>query len=150
MFNRLCPIPLKHTCSYDMQHTCYRQDLLGIEPHTAIDNSCIQTLLGKFDNCSRVKPNWTVYTSKPDTETIPIRIRAQIKIINFPFSKTRNRFVTSRNLSVKARVSKKGFFDTCKGVHGSSLHVVFPGYQVLSDILFRLGLKANALTQCSA
>ncbi len=32
----------------------------------------------------------------------------------------------------------------------SSLHVAHPGYQVLSDILFRLGLIANALTQCSA
>ncbi len=32
----------------------------------------------------------------------------------------------------------------------SSLPVAHPGYQVLSDILFRLGLIANALTQCSA
>ncbi len=32
----------------------------------------------------------------------------------------------------------------------SSLHVAHPGYQVLSDILFRLGLIANALTQCSS
>ncbi len=32
----------------------------------------------------------------------------------------------------------------------SSLPVAHPGYQVLSDILFTLGLIANALTQCSA
>ncbi len=32
----------------------------------------------------------------------------------------------------------------------SSFPVAHPGYQVLSDILFRLGLIANALTQCSA
>ncbi len=32
----------------------------------------------------------------------------------------------------------------------SSLPVAHPGYQVLSDILLRLGLIANALTQCSA
>ncbi len=32
----------------------------------------------------------------------------------------------------------------------SSLPVAHPGYQVLSDILFRLGLIANALTQCSS
>ncbi len=32
----------------------------------------------------------------------------------------------------------------------SSLPVAHPGYQVLSDILFRLGLIANVLTQCSA
>ncbi len=32
----------------------------------------------------------------------------------------------------------------------SSLSVAHPGYQVLSDILFRLGLIANALTQCSS
>ncbi len=32
----------------------------------------------------------------------------------------------------------------------SSLPVAHPGYQFLSDILFRLGLIANALTQCSA
>ncbi len=32
----------------------------------------------------------------------------------------------------------------------SSLPVAHPGYQVLLDILFRLGLIANALTQCSA
>ncbi len=32
------------------------------------------------------------------------------------------------------------------GVHESSLPVAYPGYQVLSDILFRLGLIANALT----
>ncbi len=32
----------------------------------------------------------------------------------------------------------------------SSLPVAQPGYQVLSDILFRLGLIANALTQCSS
>ena len=31
-------------------------------------------------------------------------------------------------------------------VHGSSLPVAHPGYQALSDILFRLGLIANALT----
>ncbi len=36
------------------------------------------------------------------------------------------------------------------GVHESSLPVAHPGYQVLSDILFRLGLLANALTQCSS
>ncbi len=36
------------------------------------------------------------------------------------------------------------------GVHESSLHVAFPGYQVLSDILFRLGLIAYALTQRSS
>ncbi len=34
------------------------------------------------------------------------------------------------------------------GVHESSLPVAHPGYQVFSDILFRLGLSANALTQC--
>ncbi len=32
----------------------------------------------------------------------------------------------------------------------SNLPVAHPGYQVLSDILFRLSLIANALTQCSA
>ncbi len=32
----------------------------------------------------------------------------------------------------------------------SSLPVAHPGYQVLLDILFRLGLIANALTQCSS
>ncbi len=32
----------------------------------------------------------------------------------------------------------------------SSLPMAHHGYQVLSDILFRLGLIANALTQCSA
>ncbi len=32
----------------------------------------------------------------------------------------------------------------------SSLPVAHPGYQVLSDILFRLCLIANALTQCSS
>ncbi len=32
----------------------------------------------------------------------------------------------------------------------SSLPVVHPGYQVLSDILFRLSLIAYALTQCSS
>ncbi len=32
----------------------------------------------------------------------------------------------------------------------SSLPVAPPGYQVLSDILFRLGLITNALTQCSS
>ncbi len=35
-------------------------------------------------------------------------------------------------------------------VHESSLPVAHPGYQVLSDILFSLGLIANALTQCSS
>ena len=34
------------------------------------------------------------------------------------------------------------FFDTM-GVHESSLPVAHPGYQVLPDILFRLGLLAN-------
>ncbi len=32
----------------------------------------------------------------------------------------------------------------------SSLPVAHPGYRVLLDILFRLGLIANALTQCSS
>ncbi len=32
----------------------------------------------------------------------------------------------------------------------SSLPVAHPGYQVLSDILLRLGLIANALTQCGS
>ncbi len=41
-------------------------------------------------------------------------------------------------------------FHAKPGVHESSLRVAFPGYQVLSDILFRLGLIANALTQCSS
>ena len=36
-----------------------------------------------------------------------------------------------------------------EGVHESILAVAHPGYQVLSDILFGLGLIANALTQCS-
>ncbi len=43
--------------------------------------------------------------------------------------------------------------DSCHlslGVHESSLPVAHPGYQVLSDILFRLGLIANALTQWSS
>ncbi len=35
-------------------------------------------------------------------------------------------------------------------VHESGLPVAHPGYQVLSDILFRLGLIANDLTQCSS
>ncbi len=37
-----------------------------------------------------------------------------------------------------------------QGVHESCLPVAHPGYQVLSDILFRLGLIANALTQYSS
>ncbi len=37
-----------------------------------------------------------------------------------------------------------------RGVHESSLPVAYPGYQVLLDIFFRLGLIANALTQCSS
>ncbi len=36
------------------------------------------------------------------------------------------------------------------GVHESSFPVAHPGYQVLTDIMFRLGLIANALTQCSS
>ncbi len=32
----------------------------------------------------------------------------------------------------------------------SSLSMAHPGYQVLSDILLRLGLIANALKQCSS
>ncbi len=39
---------------------------------------------------------------------------------------------------------------TEQGGGESSLPMAHPGYQVLSDILFRLGLIANALTQCSA
>ncbi len=34
------------------------------------------------------------------------------------------------------------------GVHASSIPLAHPGYQVLSDILLRLGLITNALTQC--
>ncbi len=48
---------------------------------------------------------------------------------------------------------KMGGGDQYKGLETiteSSLPVAHPGYQVLSDILFRLGLIANALTQCSA
>ncbi len=37
-----------------------------------------------------------------------------------------------------------------QGVHESSLPVAHLRYQVLSDILFRLGLVANSLTQCSS
>ncbi len=39
---------------------------------------------------------------------------------------------------------------TTFGVHESSIPVAHPGYRVLSDILFRLGLIANGLTQCSS
>ncbi len=41
-------------------------------------------------------------------------------------------------------------FTIDEGVHESSLPVAHPGYQVLSDILFKLGVIANALTQCSS
>ncbi len=41
-------------------------------------------------------------------------------------------------------------FHSKRGGHESSLPVAHPGYQVLSDILFRFGLIANALTQCSS
>ncbi len=58
----------------------------------------------------------------------------------------------------KESISRKTLMDCANGlliimlwgVHESSLPVAHPGYQVLSDILFRLGLIANALTQCSS
>ncbi len=50
--------------------------------------------------------------------------------------------------------SKQRYYTECtvfgEGVHERSLPVSHPGYQVLSDILFRLGLIANVLTQCSS
>ncbi len=57
--------------------------------------------------------------------------------------------VFTRVLLAHLQVLAARFYPESRGAE-SSLPVAHPGYQVLSDILFRLGLIANALTQCSA
>ncbi len=55
-----------------------------------------------------------------------------------------------RDVILFAVIHKQRSLAACAGVHESSVPVAHPGYLVLSDILFRLGLIANALTQCSS
>ncbi len=66
----------------------------------------------------------------------PVFVQPNVSVKCSPFSEDWNRTETFANLNV--------------GVHEGSLSMAHPGYQVLSDILFRLGLIANALTQCSS
>ncbi len=84
--------------------------------------------------------------------------------MKIPQDKIQDLEKTLRDMAGKSKVSKKAlqslvgklnFATQC--IYGgrfwggeSSLPVAHPGYQVLSDILFRLGLIVNALTQCSA